>query len=333
MAYAIMRCQKLKNFGSFGGAVQHCFRERKTPNADENRTADNEHYYAQNEAQAFKKLRETLPDKVRKNGVICVEYVFTASPEFFDKADASQKSEFFNRSVAWLKEKYGEQNIVIATVHNDEKTPHMSAFVVPIDSKGKLNARALIGNREQMSRDQDSFHAKVADLGLERGIKHSKAKHQKIQQYYENLRSIDVDMQAVTAEEVKPKILKKNFFTETYEGESAIANRLNRRIKPMIAKAHEYVTLKQDNEVLEKSLKEKDECINDLNNDLTKLQQAFTNDLTQNQINALVQFANQERENNKRAKRAKELEEAKKRAERAEAEREADMSNSGGFHR
>ncbi|MBL2457141.1 plasmid recombination enzyme, partial [Klebsiella pneumoniae] len=32
-AYAIMRCKKLATMGSVAAALQHCYRERETPNA------------------------------------------------------------------------------------------------------------------------------------------------------------------------------------------------------------------------------------------------------------------------------------------------------------
>lgn len=38
MAFAIMRCKKLKGMGSVAGAIKHCFRERETFNADPART-------------------------------------------------------------------------------------------------------------------------------------------------------------------------------------------------------------------------------------------------------------------------------------------------------
>uniref|UniRef100_UPI002265EDA3 plasmid recombination protein n=1 Tax=Klebsiella michiganensis TaxID=1134687 RepID=UPI002265EDA3 len=37
----------------------------------------------------------------------------------------------------WLAEKYGRENILVSSIHLDEKTPHMSAFVVPITKDGR----------------------------------------------------------------------------------------------------------------------------------------------------------------------------------------------------
>ena len=86
MAYAIMRAKKLANIGSVAASMQHCYRERETHNADKERTPDNQHLGAKNTDEAMGKLRALLPEKRRKDAVLAVEYVMTASPEWFAKA-------------------------------------------------------------------------------------------------------------------------------------------------------------------------------------------------------------------------------------------------------
>ena len=54
--YAIMRCSKLKTMGSVASSLQHNFRERETPNADADRTPDNEHLAANSTDEAMGKL-------------------------------------------------------------------------------------------------------------------------------------------------------------------------------------------------------------------------------------------------------------------------------------
>ncbi|WP_210408752.1 plasmid recombination protein, partial [Klebsiella pneumoniae] len=80
-AYAIMRCKKLAKMGNVAASLKHAFRERDTPNADASRTPDNEHMAATSTDAAMGKLRDRLPEKRRKDAVLCVEYVMTASPE------------------------------------------------------------------------------------------------------------------------------------------------------------------------------------------------------------------------------------------------------------
>ena len=184
MAFAIMRAKKLNGMGAVAASLQHCYRDRDTPNADAERTADNDHRAAQSTDEAMGKLRELLPEKRRKDAVLAVEYVMTASPEWWTKATSEQQADFFDQAHKWLSDKYGADRIVTATIHRDETSPHLSAFVVPLTQDGRLSAKEFIGNRSKMTADQTSFAKAVEHLGLERGIERSRATHTSIKQHY-----------------------------------------------------------------------------------------------------------------------------------------------------
>lgn len=182
--YAIIRHAKLHTIGNVRASGEHTFRERDTPNADPDLTGLNQHYHAKNTNELVANIEAKLPAKIRKNGVICLEYLVTASPEFFASKSGEQKTEFFRKSIEWLKERHGEKNIAYFGLQLDESTPHLVAYVVPIDPKGKLNARHFTGGREKLSEYQDSFAKAVEHLGLKRGVKGSKAKHQEVKRHY-----------------------------------------------------------------------------------------------------------------------------------------------------
>jgi len=184
MSYAIMRCKKLATTGSVASSLKHAYRERETANADPERTPENEHRLASNTDEAMGKLRELLPEKRRKDAVLAVEYFLGASPEWWKQASQEQQQQFFDQAQGWLVEKYGVDRIITASIHRDETSPHMTAFVVPLTKDGRLSAKEFIGNKAQMSLDQTTFAERMRDLGLERGLEGSKARHTTIQQYY-----------------------------------------------------------------------------------------------------------------------------------------------------
>lgn len=184
MSYAIMRCKKLATTGSVASSLKHAYRERETANADPERTPENEHRLASNTDEAMGKLRELLPEKRRKDAVLAVEYFLGASPEWWKQASQEQQQQFFDQAQGWLVEKYGADRIITASIHRDETSPHMTAFVVPLTKDGRLSAKEFIGNKAQMSLDQTTFAERMRDLGLERGLEGSKARHTTIQQYY-----------------------------------------------------------------------------------------------------------------------------------------------------
>ena len=242
-----MRAAKLKGMGSVAASLQHCYRERETENADAALTPDNEHYGAKSTDEAMGKVRELLPEKRRKDAVLAVEYVLTASPEWWETATEEQQADFFARSRQWLADKYGAENIVTATIHRDETSPHMSAYVVPITSDGRLSAKDFIGGKVKLGRDQTTFAKAVEDLGLDRGLQGSKARHQTIKDHYAAIskpleEAVEIDPSDLKPLKLKPETFLQRFFPSKESAED-IARRLsgktNESIRPLVANAAE----------------------------------------------------------------------------------------------
>lgn len=191
MAYAIARIAKLKG-GSVAGAGKHVAREREMPNADPARLRENRLLVGDG-----RPLREVVTERIEAHGgkprsdsVECVEILLTASPEYFTDGRGEIVPErvraFTDKSVEFLKERCGP-NCVEATLHMDEKSPHVQAFFVPIDEGGKLNCKHFFGSREKLRAFQDAFAAKVGPLGLERGVRGSRATHTDVQRFYASI--------------------------------------------------------------------------------------------------------------------------------------------------
>lgn len=182
MRYAILRTAKLKTMGNIGSSLAHNYRTIETPNADPDRTLKNDHSVATPEA-VKQAIKDRLPEKRRSDAVLCIEYLITASPEW-EGWGTSLEDEFFKRVSLWLSNKHGAENIAGVSIRRDISTPHLVAYVVPIDQKGKLNCKDFLGGRVKLSRMQTDFANTVADLGLTRGKEGSKAKHTSIKEYY-----------------------------------------------------------------------------------------------------------------------------------------------------
>src|SRR5699024_2239780 len=87
----------------------------------------------------------------------------------------------------FLEQEYGKDNLLYATVHMDEKTPHMHYGVVPITDDGRLSAKEVVGNKKALKAFQDGFIGNVKQRGYELGRAQSRqatnAKHEKISQH------------------------------------------------------------------------------------------------------------------------------------------------------
>lgn len=210
--FAIIRVEKLKTFGAISASAQHCFRERPTPNADTG--TKNQTIGAVGSAAVIQAVRQRISTAGRadKQAVPCLEYIVTASQNMDDN--------YFNDSLRWLRKQHGSENVISATIHNDETTRHMTVYVVPlvrvaektrkrsVNVKGggreikteivpahsALSAKAYTGGRAALSRLQDDFYEEVGkQCGLVRGVKRQKgdaAKHQSVKRWYETKEAI-----------------------------------------------------------------------------------------------------------------------------------------------
>ena len=146
MAYAILRFAKHKGGASKALSAHH---ERtkdsyaSNPDIDLSRTAQNFHLVTPRWSyeQEIKHRIQTAGCRVRKDSVKFVDTLVTVSPEFA-KAHEAEMPEYFRRAFDFLKERVGEENIISAVVHMDEKTPHMHLCFVPLTADGRLSAKA-----------------------------------------------------------------------------------------------------------------------------------------------------------------------------------------------
>lgn len=203
MTYAILRLSKLKTWSNVSGSGAHTYRTITTPNADPSRANLNVTAIG-NKGDVLTDVKRRVNDitkKPRKNAVLAIEFLLTASPEFFDGKTQTEIRAWANASTKWLKTQFGKDNVVHVVMHQDEKTPHLVAYVVP-EKAGRLNARGIIGNPEMLTHIQTSYAESVASFGLKRGQQGSQAKHQTAKEWYSKLN--DAAEAAANVEVVPP---------------------------------------------------------------------------------------------------------------------------------
>jgi len=192
-AFTVLRIAKLKTWGAIAGTDLHNSRQRETPNADPERTPNNRLLLGRPDVTAHDAIKEELAtQRIRKNAVLGVEILISVSPEYFRPANPSRAGtydperlkDWTRATTNWLQFRYGRL-IKRASLHLDEATPHMHVVMVPLDERGKLNCRSFFGgSRHTLSNLQTDYAKAVSHLGIERGITNSRAKHQKVSQYY-----------------------------------------------------------------------------------------------------------------------------------------------------
>lgn len=146
---------------------------RSNPDIDTTRSKYNFHIVkpVKSYLQETNSRIEAAGCKTRKDSVRFVDTLITASPDFFKGKKREEIKAFFQTAVDFLSRKIGKDNIFAATVHMDEKTPHMHLCFTPITKDGRLSAKEIIGNRVQLTKWQDDFFAHMVKKfpDLERG--------------------------------------------------------------------------------------------------------------------------------------------------------------------
>jgi hypothetical protein len=191
MPYAICRVAKIKTAQAGAAKTAHNYRLRETPNADTERKPMNHEYINTAERNYWELATERIQEagaKVRPDSVRGVEVLLTASPEAFKRqADGSpndwHESNWAEANIAFLKGKFGEQNVVSCTLHQDELTPHFHAVVVPLTADGRLSAKDVF-NPKTLRALQTDYAEAMKPFGMERGIEHSRAKHEVMRHVY-----------------------------------------------------------------------------------------------------------------------------------------------------
>lgn len=178
MSFAVVRMQKMKS-PDLKGMQFHNQRERESrtnPDIDPDRAHLNYDLLHREKIDYNKHVKEIIESqkvserKTRKDAVLVNELLVTSDRKFFDGLDPAEQKRFFEESHNLFSERYGKQNIAYATVHNDEKTPHMHLGVVPMRD-GKLQGKNVF-NRQELQWMQEEFPKHMQSLGfeVERGI-------------------------------------------------------------------------------------------------------------------------------------------------------------------
>lgn len=237
MPFAILRFTKHKSAATIRAASDHMERSRETLNADETRRSANSVLVGAGVSPAdavdarFEAHTTGIGREPRANGVRAIEVFVGASPEFFATASPTEVAAWERQSHKWLADTFGRDNVVSLTMHQDEKSPHLTGFIVPVDpDTGRLNARRWTGDPRKLRTMQTDYADAVADLGLSRGVEGSTATHQTVKQFYGAL-GTDVGTVIVPSVAVPPVSLSPRNREEWAERETA---RLQAGVSPQV---------------------------------------------------------------------------------------------------
>lgn len=213
MSYTVLHLEKAK--GNDSGMSAHIERTIHPKNADASLTHLNKEMIAYPEgiknrtsAIQYRLDNANLKRKIGINQVRAIRIMLSGTHETMKAIEKNkQLDNWCKDNLDWIKETFGEENLVSAVLHMDEKTPHIHATIIPIVTgerrkakkdnnphtykKKNSNANRLCADdvmaRNKLKHYQNTYAAAMAKYGLGRGIEGSEAKHISTSEYYRNL--------------------------------------------------------------------------------------------------------------------------------------------------
>ena len=214
MGYAVLHIDKAR--GNDSAMSAHIERTFVPNNVDASRTHLNRDLVQfpanvtnRTEAITHRIATAGIYRKVADNQVKALRFILSGSHEDMLQLESDGRlEEWCHSTMQWLYTTFGKANVVAATLHADEETPHIHATVVPIvtGERRKAKQEAENGKRKYKTKKnkirlcaddlltpkkleeyQTSYAEQMRPFGLSRGVQGSEAKHRTNMEYYKEL--------------------------------------------------------------------------------------------------------------------------------------------------
>lgn len=121
--YAIIRVRKFQMY-DVQGIQKHNQRQGKSKSnldIDYERSHLNEDLLNEQNLRYERIIKDEISERVKRkpraNSVVLSEFLVTASPEYMKSLSAEEQKRYFEQSLDFLKERYGERNTLYAASH------------------------------------------------------------------------------------------------------------------------------------------------------------------------------------------------------------------------
>lgn len=356
----IIRFKKLGSWKAVRKSARHTWRFDNVPYVDSGRTHLNQDWRPVSTpgdlADALQSRLDCLTKEPATRAVMCLEFLVTARRgAFIEHGGETDAAAYFRDALAFLEARHGAENVLAVNIQNDEKAPHLVAYVVPIVERPARTARRSVfapgydehGNQRRQYRNyavlpetalsawhfygsptktralQTDFADEVASRhGLARGLEMSAASHTTNTAHHAAVARAHAEQAVVAQDDVKRRRVGLR-----RESPAEVAARLSGRVQehyaPVVASAataeHDRRRARHMVETARRHRARYREARAEL--------ERFTHKLTPEQCQALAsQAASMRRENHQREaeRRADEERATKREQEAAQRAREAE---------
>ncbi|MCT4139393.1 plasmid recombination protein [Elizabethkingia anophelis] len=271
MSYTVLHLEKAK--GNDAAMSAHIERTVHPKNADITRTFLNKELIlypngVKNRTSAiqYRIDHADIKRKIGTNQVRAIRIMLSGTHETMKMIEKNGKlNHWCDDNINWLKETFGDDNLVSAVLHMDEKTPHIHATIVPIvngerrkakkenntaDKYKKKNPSANrlcaddVMARNKLKHYQNTYAIAMQKYGLRRGIEGSQSRHISTSEYYRDLHSKN----ELLKQEHDKKLSELNAIEKNISTKKVIENVAN------VLTGSKTKKLEQENELMKKEI-------------------------------------------------------------------------------
>lgn len=95
--------------------------------------------------------------KMQKQTNVVVSCAYTLPEYFYDKPVDEQRK-CFDAVYSFIQDRYGKENVIDGVVHNDETTPHMTVYTVPVTTSRKTGNITVSSASLCTQKEFNTFH-------------------------------------------------------------------------------------------------------------------------------------------------------------------------------
>lgn len=193
-----------------GSEVRH-----SNQDIDPSRTADNETLVSDGQGgwvpcEDIEQIESVLESRLaevkkplRKDAVVLRPVVLQLDPEWYEQhPDPEERGQAAEDMLRWAAGVFGPENLVYASLHEDESNPHLHVGVCPVTEDGRLSQKDWFKSPAALRAMHQDFRQHMADLGYDIEFKNKKpGKHAKrlgVEEYkdYKELEKVRQELDA-----------------------------------------------------------------------------------------------------------------------------------------
>ena len=151
MSYSILRNEKYTRNKSSKSYMHNERKNNNYSNVDINKDKIYLNYHLKQPLNKYDKefdrlrIENNLKGQIKETSIITCELLITSDNEYFKNIGDKETKRFFEESYNFVKEykALGEENIISAIVHMDERTPHMHLTFIPVVNSFDKNGNTI----------------------------------------------------------------------------------------------------------------------------------------------------------------------------------------------